>query len=189
MGKVWLLVVDGQVEEAYVSEVLARADAERWRADAGAADGQYTLTVNVQPVDVWTRSIYAGSDRHLKGLPVAIALRQAQATWGFVGAEDVYGPNAQVPYEGILAVMMEDRLMLPAFQFHHHWQPHQGLKETLRVFRDARWPDTDILLWFISPSGTTNGFEPALVLPVDPFLVIEAPAAPPRSGEPSAADR
>jgi hypothetical protein len=73
MGKVWLLVVDGQIRGGYLSKFRARADAERWRPDVGMEDGQYTRALKVESIDVWTPSLHAVDEPHLKGKPTAMA--------------------------------------------------------------------------------------------------------------------
>lgn len=174
MQKIWVMLVNGKIEGAYVSEVLARADADGWRTDTGKFTEEYPTSITVVEVDVSTRATYTEGVEHLEGIPTTEALQSVAAVWGFVGASEMFGEGVPVPYEEYLAVIMDDRLMLPRFQFHYRDVTYRGLKETLRVFRDQNWDDPSIVLWFTAPDHTTNGIEPALVLPVDPFLVIDA---------------
>lgn len=74
----------------------------------------------------------------------------------------------------LLASRRANAFRYPGFQFTAAGGVHTWVKPLKKLAGEANWPDSDVLLWMVSPSGRLSGRRPVDIIDDGPGLLVEA---------------
>lgn len=173
-GTVWL-VTDGQgTLVACESRAVALAHAEDVRVARSEELRTHVTSVTVVERAVLTHVESVVCDPESGPPPIdESGLRKLLANGSLISAERLFGPQADLSFDDLIAVHLDGHLYLPELQF-RDGEPLEGFSEVVRVFRSGGWGDRRILAWFYDTSGSDEPGRGARLAALDNLPLLRA---------------